>query len=115
MICQASRLVRVLLLLLAVSVAQQPSKNTWRFAVSGDSRNCGDVVMPAFAKSVHAHKADFYWHLGDFRIGYDVDEDMQQSGNKLSITEYQKTAWDDFITHQVELQPDHGSFGNWEP
>ncbi len=41
-------------LLLVVSVAAhaqgKPSSGTWKFAVSGDSRNCGDVVMPAIAK-----------------------------------------------------------------
>jgi hypothetical protein len=85
-----------------VSTAQQSSDKPWRFAVSGDSRNCGDVVMPGIAKSALAHDVEFYWHLGHFRIGYDVDEDMQQSGAKPSIAEYHKTAWDDFITHQVE-------------
>ena len=93
--------IAVCLLLVLVSAAQQSSTNTWRFAVSGDSRNCGDVVMPALAKSVLAHDPEFYWHLGDFRIGYDVDEDMQQ-GAKPSIAEYHKTAWDDFIKYQVE-------------
>src|SRR5665811_2463059 len=35
----------------ASSAAQeQPnSAATWKFAVSGDSRNCGDIVMPAIA------------------------------------------------------------------
>jgi hypothetical protein len=93
----------LLSLLVVVSSAQQVADKPWRFAVSGDSRNCGDVVMPGIAKSVLAHEVEFYWHLGDFRVGYDVDEDMlQQSGGKLSIAEYHKTAWDDFITHQVE-------------
>jgi hypothetical protein len=86
-----------------LSVAQQPSATTWHFAVSGDSRNCGDVVMPAIAKSVHAHEVEFYWHLGDFRLGGNgVDEDMQHSGNKITPAEYRKIAWNDFITHQVE-------------
>ena len=30
---------------LAPAFAQAPA--TWKFAVSGDSRNCGDIVMPA--------------------------------------------------------------------
>lgn len=84
--------------LLAVCSAQAPEA-TWRFAVSGDSRNCGDVVMPAIAKSVLAHDVRFYWHLGDFRLGSDVDEDIQQP--KLTIKEYQKLAWDDFREHQI--------------
>lgn len=27
---------------------------TWRFAVAGDSRNCGDIVMPAIAEGAWA-------------------------------------------------------------
>ena len=34
--------------------ANDNKKSTWRFAVSGDSRNCGDVVMAAIAKKVRA-------------------------------------------------------------
>lgn len=85
---------------------------TWRFAVSGDSRNCGDVVMPAIAQSVHQRGAEFYWHLGDLRAIYDFDEDMvaerhkQQMANPalkhLQILEYQSTAWSDFIAKQVD-------------
>lgn len=82
--------------------AQQGSDEVWRFAVSGDSRNCGDVVMPAIAKSVLEHNVEFYWHLGDFRLGYDIDEDMKQlSGGELSLSDYQQQAWDDFIEHQI--------------
>src|SRR5271156_5385091 len=102
MVRQTLRLV-ALSLLTAVSTAQQGVDKSWRFAVSGDSRNCGDVVMPAIAKSVHAHDVEFYWHLGDFRIGYDVDEDMQpRLREKMPIDDYRKIAWDDFIRHQVE-------------
>jgi hypothetical protein len=102
MVRRTLSLVAFVFLLAVVSIAQQGSDKPWRFAISGDSRNCGDVVMPGISKSVLAHEVEFYWHLGDFRIGYDVDEDMQQSGGKPSIAEYHKTAWDDFITHQVE-------------
>jgi hypothetical protein len=56
-------------LMAAGAQAQQP----WTFAVSGDSRNCGDVVMPAIAAGVHQDQAAFYWHLGDFRAIYDFD------------------------------------------
>jgi hypothetical protein len=87
---------------MAASSAQQPADSSWRFAVSGDSRNCGDVVMPAIAKSVVQNQAAFYWHLGDFRAMYDVDEDMQQIyADKLSLTEYRQIAWADFIENQV--------------
>src|SRR5580658_3918828 len=52
------------------------SNTSWTFAVSGDSRDCGDVVMPAIAAGVQKHGAQFYWHLGDLRKIYDFDEDM---------------------------------------
>ncbi len=78
---------------------------TWQFAVSGDSRNCGDVVMPAIAADALAHRASFYWHLGDLRKIYDFDEDMQHEGEHrnrpMTIVEYQAGAWDDFIRNQV--------------
>jgi hypothetical protein len=87
---------------MAASSAQQPPENNWRFAVSGDSRNCGDVVMPAIAKSVIENQAAFYWHLGDFRAMYGVDEDMQQVyAGKPSLIEYRQIAWADFIENQV--------------
>jgi hypothetical protein len=77
----------------------------WQFAVSGDSRNCGDVVMPAIAAGVLSHKAEFYWHLGDFRKIYDFDEDMQQQpenrAKPLTIIDYEKRAWDDFLENQI--------------
>ena len=44
--------------------------------MSGDSRNCGDIVMPAIASGVLASRSEFYWHLGDFRAIYAFDEDM---------------------------------------
>jgi hypothetical protein len=98
--------------------AQSASEGTWRFAVSGDSRNCGDVVMPAIAKSVLEQNVEFYWHLGDFRLGYAIDEDMQnQFGTKLTLDEYHKTAWDDFITQQISpfgSLPVHLGLGNHE-
>jgi hypothetical protein len=103
MIRHTFRLITFFSLLVPMFAAQQHEVSPWRFAVSGDSRNCGDVVMPAIAKSVRAHGGEFYWHLGDFRIGYDVDEDMQTAlGEKMPIGEYQKIAWDDFIQHQIE-------------
>lgn len=78
----------------------------WKFAVSGDSRNCGDVVMPAIAAGVLKSGASFYWHLGDFRAIYKVDEDM--ASPQLATGEYQGKAWPDFIDR--ELRP----FGNLE-
>jgi hypothetical protein len=41
-----------------------PKEGTWRFIVSGDSRNCGDVVMPAIAaQAIERYQPSFYWHL----------------------------------------------------
>src|SRR5712671_6344058 len=39
----------LLLLFSGFAVAQDSSTPAFQFAVSGDSRNCGDVVMPAIA------------------------------------------------------------------
>ena len=41
-------------------VALSLDAQTWQFAVSGDSRDCGDVVMPAIANSVLSTQAQFY-------------------------------------------------------
>ena len=108
----------VSLFIITTAWAQQSSDNTWRFAVSGDSRNCGDVVMPAIAKSVVQSHAAFYWHLGDFRAMYDVDEDMQRVyGTKIPMPEYLQIALGDFIDNQVRpfgLLPVHLGIGNHE-
>jgi hypothetical protein len=77
----------------------------WSFAVSGDSRNCGDVVMPGIATAVKQTGAAFYWHLGDFRAIYNFDEDMQHQpqyiAKPLTISQYLSVAWDDFIQNQI--------------
>jgi hypothetical protein len=101
-------------LLLAISCASTPawfpgtaygqgSESTWSFAVSGDSRNCGDFVMPAIAAKVKAEKDAFYWHLGDFRWMSEPDQDLlaMQGGKEMPKSEYQQRAWDDFLTHQM--------------
>src|SRR5690242_18224908 len=78
---------------------------TWTFAVSGDSRNCGDVVMPEIAAGAQAHDAAFYWHLGDFRLGSDVDQDMTNEegyrGHHISVSRYLGSHWNDFIQNQL--------------
>jgi hypothetical protein len=75
---------------------------TWTFAVSGDSRNCGDVVMPAIARKVAADHAAFYWHLGDFRAIYDFDDDyLKTLKKKPLIITYEEDAWQDFIQNQI--------------
>jgi hypothetical protein len=76
------------------------AQQSWRFAVAGDSRNCGDVVMPAIAQSISATDARFYWHLGDFRRIYDFDEDMQ-AVKPRNISDYESAAWPDFISQQL--------------
>ena len=97
---RAPLLAAALLLSVAASAADAPA--SWRFAVSGDSRNCGDVVMPAIARGVLKDGAQFYWHLGDFRKTYDYDEDMLAAhGGKLTISEYLDREWDDFISAQL--------------
>jgi hypothetical protein len=84
---------------------RQSNDASWSFAVSGDSRNCGDVVMPAIAASVIQSGASFYWHLGDFRAIYNFDEDIQHQpehlAKPLSIYDYEETAWNDFLRSQV--------------
>jgi hypothetical protein len=82
----------------------------WNFVVSGDSRNCGDVVVPAIAAGAQKNSAAFYWHLGDLRAIYAVDEDYQQAaehrGKIVEKEAYLKDAWDDFIQNQI------GPFGS---
>jgi hypothetical protein len=79
------------------------AQNNWTFAVSGDSRNCGDFVMPSIAEKVKAEHDDFYWHLGDFRWMSQPDQDLiaLNHGVVPSKDDYQKIAWDDFLTHQM--------------
>ncbi len=101
-------------------VAQQ--QGTWHFAVSGDSRNCGDVVMPAIAKGAAADQASFYWHLGDFRAIYRFDQDYWQlhqpsDPKAMNIAAYLANAWQDFIDNQIKPFGDipvYLAFGNHE-
>lgn len=90
--------------------ARPKTNDAWTFAVSGDSRNCGDVVMPSIAAAAAANDAAFYWHLGDLRAIYGVDEDYQHSpehrGKVIAKDDYLKDAWDDFIQNQL------GPFGS---
>ena len=81
--------------------AQKASGGSWKFAISGDSRNCGDITMPAIAAGVRNDGADFYWHLGDFRAMSNFDEDYRRTHPQASITQYLKEAWPDFIQHQL--------------
>ncbi|MFI5181488.1 MAG: metallophosphoesterase family protein [Thermoanaerobaculia bacterium] len=91
----------------------------WAFAVSGDSRDCGNVVMPKIAWSIEngpdTPAADFYWHLGDFRRGYAPDCDFVKRSvpgwdcrarpvDELppgTVARYLDGAWDDFVDRQL--------------
>ena len=81
------------------------SSPSWTFAVSGDSRNCGDVVMPAIAAEARKHDVAFYWHLGDLRAIYGPDQDYvkerSREGKPTDLDDYLQDAWDDFIANQV--------------
>jgi hypothetical protein len=106
----------MLILLVAALLTAPDSRGgdaapAWRFAVSGDSRNCGDVVMPAIAAGVRASGSKFYWHLGDFRKNEDPDDDFladpaHRARQETGQDTYLKTSWADFIDNQL------GPFGS---
>ena len=87
-----------------------PPQGSWRFIVSGDSRNCGDIVVPAIAAQSSLFTPSFYWHLGDLRAIYKIDEDIAFSraneGSRMSCETYHRMAWKDFAANQI------GAFGN---
>jgi hypothetical protein len=80
-------------------------QGSWRFIVSGDSRNCGDVVMPTIAAHSAQFAPAFYWHLGDLRAIFKIDEDMaaasHKKGEALSCETYRRLAWPDFTENQI--------------
>jgi hypothetical protein len=84
------------------SAQEAKSSETWHFAVSGDSRNCGDVVMPTIANNVRADRAAFYWHLGDYRAIYDFDQDIKARNPTINVITYESSAWKDFIDRQLK-------------
>jgi hypothetical protein len=85
--------------------AQQGQGGVWHFVASGDSRNCGDIVMPGIAEAAKKNNAAFYWHLGDLRAIYTFDEDIQHQpehiAKPLTIAEYENVAWPDFVDSQI--------------
>jgi hypothetical protein len=85
---------------------------SWHFVVAGDSRNCGDVIMPAIAEAAKANNAKFYWHLGDWRAIYTFDEDMVQAnvmaGTPLNISSYLTGAFKDALDNQLKAFDDRG-------
>jgi len=107
---------------LLVSACAAAQDKPWHFAVSGDSRNCGDVVMPAIAKAAADNQAAFYWQLGDFRAIYLIDQDYAQEHNpadakKPPTSDYLADAWQDFIDNQLKpfgTVPVFLAFGNHE-
>ena len=102
------------------------AQGSWCFAVSGDSRDCGDLIMPKIAHAIADNSkqspVEFYWHLGDFRRIFDIDCDIakridpafdcvHRGATKLTkdqMNDYLTMAWNDFIEHQVN------SFGSTE-
>ena len=88
----------------AVAAPPLPA-GSWRFIVSGDSRNCGDIIVPAIAAHSAEFAPTFYWHLGDLRAIYKVDEDMAfeaaTRGQVLSCEVYERRAWNDFVENQI--------------
>src|SRR5258707_5113490 len=82
------------------------SDGTWHFVVAGDSRNCGDVVMPAIAEAAKTNNAKFYWHLGDWRAIYTFDEDMVQAATMakqtLRVQDYLLGALQDAVDNQLK-------------
>jgi hypothetical protein len=95
--------------IVSVSVLQgaqnAPAAEPWTFVVSGDARNCGDIVMPAIAQTARDHHAVFYWHLGDLRRMSGPDEDIlnqpEHLGAALTQETYHAIAWQDFIDNQI--------------
>jgi len=109
-----NRIALALLLLPIAALAQTPppAATSWHFVVAGDSRNCGDVVMPAIAEAAKNNNAKFYWHLGDWRAIYTFDEDMVQAnvmaGTPLNISSYLTGAFKDAIDNQLKPFDDRG-------
>src|SRR5580692_900956 len=101
----ASAMASLFILMAQTARAQRPANGPWRFVVSGDSRNCGDVVMPGIAELAKKDQAAFYWHLGDLRAIYNFDEDIQHQpehlAKPLTIADYETIAWPDFIDSQI--------------
>jgi Calcineurin-like phosphoesterase len=97
----AARLLLMFCLAVGPALTAQPS-GSWKFAVSGDSRNCGDIVMPAIAQRVRSDGAAFYWDLGDYRAIFNFDEDYRHVHPNATIDDYLANAWPDFIQHQMK-------------
>jgi hypothetical protein len=92
-------------LLPAQNTSSSSANSEWKFVVSGDSRNCGNVIMPSIAAGAIKNQAAFYWHLGDLRATYGPDEDYEHEpehrGKTIAKDTYLKEEWDDFLKNQV--------------
>ncbi len=114
------RLPRFLIVLAAATAATASGQTpgaSWFFAVSGDSRDCGDVIMPKIAHAIESRQprapVEFYWHLGDFRRMGSVDCDIAKRGDPSydcrdrpkadpdDIARYNAAAWSDFLERQI--------------
>ena len=60
--------------------------------MSGDARDCGDIVVHGIAATARRNRAAFYWHLGDLRRTFGRDQDMlhqpEHIETPLSIDDY---------------------------
>ena len=61
--------------------------------------------MPAIAAHSAQFAPSFYWHLGDLRAIYKIDEDMAfeaaNDGQVLACDVYQRRAWNDYVENQI--------------
>jgi hypothetical protein len=107
-------------LALSLSQVARAASGSWYFAVSGDSRDCGDLIMPKIAEDIASRRqqtpAEFYWHLGDLRGMFRIDCDVLKRKypkydcatrpatglQPNDFNEYLKNAWDDFIQFQIK-------------
>jgi Calcineurin-like phosphoesterase len=93
---------------------------TWYFALSGDSRDCGNLIVPKIAAAIEKNRetapVELYWHMGDFRRMYDIDCDVLsrlhpgydcvlRPAGALAINEmgeYLDRAWSNFLDEQID-------------
>jgi len=85
----------------------EEAKSEWSFVVSGDSRNCGNVVVPAIAVGVQKIAPHF---IGIWETCGPSIPPMRITRMSLSIVAiqwrrdaYLKDAWDDLIQNQLAV------------
>ena len=119
---QKAILLATLLVLTVAAGWSRPTfeNKSWYFAVSGDSRDCGDLIMPKIAQHIADNRqnapVEFYWHLGDLRALYRRDCDMAMRENPsfqcppkrieqedpAVRKKYLAEAWPDYISQQIK-------------